>query len=161
MRPIVPWIIVAFLGAYFVFHTIGYRQQQREQERRGSIAWQVEVLADWLELSDTQKEDYLLLRQRIVAKEKDFLDFRKKDIKEFLEANTDLDEDEKIRQLKDRHLARLKQTKEEELDLWSAWLDTLTYEQRRKYINGVFEHRPLDSSWYDRDLFDDLQSQNK
>lgn len=157
MKLVLPWVVTAFLGGYFVFQAVGYEQEKREQQRRGAIEWQVDTLAEWLQLTGRQREDYLTLRQTIVAKEQEFMEFRRKDIKEFLESNTDMDYDEKARQLKDRHLAKLKAIKAEELDLWSAWIDTLSPKQRHTYVNGVFEHRPLDTSWYDRDLFDDLE----
>jgi hypothetical protein len=97
------------------------------------------------------------LRRAIVAKEKEFADYRRADAKAFWEANLEtIPDEEKLRILKERHLLKLKEIKAAELDLWSVWIDSRTFDQRRMYLGKVFDHRPLDTSWYDRDFFDDL-----
>lgn len=158
MKTVVPWIVSAFLLAFFVFQAIGYQSERDRQERLATIEGQTELLAQWLDLSDEQKQGYYDLRMAIVAKEKEFQDFRKKDAKEFFDTHEDdLSADEKMKQIKERHLKFLKEVKADELDLWSAWIDTLTFEQRRKYLGKVFQHRPLETSWYDRDFFDEIE----
>ena len=158
MKTVVPWIVSAFLLAFFVFQGIGYKAERDRQDRLATIEGQTEILSKWLELTDVQKQGYYDLRIAIVAKEKEFQDFRKKDAKEFWETHADnLSSDEKMKQIKERHLEFLKKIKAEELDLWSAWIDTLTFDQRRKYLGKVFQHRPLETSWYDRDFFDEIE----
>ena len=157
MKNASPWIISAFLVAFFVFQSIGYKSEKQRLDRLDTIEGQTEVLSDWLELDDSQRQGYLDFRMSIVAKEKEFQDYRKKDAQEFWEANKEtLTADEKMKLIKERHLKILQETKAEELELWSAWIDTLTFEQRRQYLGKVFQHRPLDASWYDRDFFDDI-----
>jgi hypothetical protein len=157
MKTVVPWIISAFLLAFFLSQAYSYRTEELRQQRLSTIDGQTEMLAAWLELDDTQKQGYHDLRMAIVAKEKEFQDFRKKDAKEFWEANSDsMTADEKMNVIKERHLEFLKEIKSAELDLWSAWIDTLDFKQRQKYLGRVFMYRPLETSWYDRDFFDDI-----
>ncbi len=157
MKQALPWALVAFFIAFYTFQTIGYRQERERAERLRTIEGQTAALQEWLGLSDEQAQGYLELRRAIVAKEKEFADYRRADAKAFLKANLDtIPDDEKLHILKERHLAKLKEIKAEELDLWSRWIDTLTFEQRKKYLGKVFEHRPLDTSWYDRDFFDEF-----
>ena len=157
MKNVVPWIISLFFVGFFVFQTIGYKTEKQRLDRLDTIEGQTQVLSDWLELDDAQRQGYYDFRMSIVAKEKEFQDYRKQDAQEFWEANEDtLTADEKMKLIKERHLKILKDTKAEELELWSTWIDTLTFEQRRKYLGKVFQHRPLDASWYDRDFFDDI-----
>lgn len=157
MKNVAPWILSAFLLTFFLFQSIGVKTERDRLKRRDTIEGQTDILTEWLELDESQKQGYHDLRVSIVAKEKEFQDYRKKDAQEFWEANEDtLTADEKMKLIKERHLKFLKQIKAEELDLWSQWIDTLTFEQRRKYLGKVFQHRPLDASWYDRDFFNDL-----
>ena len=157
MKNVAPWILSAFLLTFFLFQSIGVKTERDRLKRLDTIEGQTETLSKWLELDESQEQGYHDLRLSIVAKEKEFQDFRKKDAQEFWEANEDtLTADEKMKLIKERHLKFLKQIKAEELDLWSQWIDTLTFEQRRKYLGKVFQHRPLDTSWYDRDFFNDL-----
>ena len=158
MQQKLSWALIAFFIAFFVFQSMGYERARAREKRLGTIEGQAERLRDWLELDRVQLDAYLEFRHAIVAKEKEFADYRKADAKAFLEANLDTipDDEEKLYILKERHLAKLKQIKSEGLDLWSEWIDTLTFEQRRKYVGKVFEHRPLNTSWYDRDFLDDL-----
>lgn len=157
MKRAVPWVLVAFFVAFYVFQSLGYQRERVRREHLETIDGQTELLQQWLALSDEQAGAYRAMRHAIVSREKEFADYRKADAKAFLKTNADdIPDDEKLHILKERHLAKLKETKAAELDLWSAWIDTLTFEQRVKYLGKVFEHRPLDSSWYDRDFFDDL-----
>jgi len=157
MKRAAPWVVVAFFVAFYAFQSLGYQRERARTERLQTIEGQAEALQKWLKLTDEQTHAYRELRAAIVAKEKEFADFRQTDAKAFFQANSDsIPDDEKLYILKERHLARLKETKAAELDLWSRWIDTLTFEQRREYLGKVFQHRPLDTSWYDRDFFDDL-----
>jgi len=153
MRRALPWVVVAFFVAFYAAQFLGY-QRERKLE---TIEGQVQALQKWLELSEAQTRAYRELRDGIVAKEKEFADYRQADARAFFKSNAEkIPDDEKLRILKERHLARLKETKAAQLDLWSQWIDTLTFEQRQKYLGKVFKHRPLDASWYDRDFFDEL-----
>lgn len=157
MKRAVPWVLVAFFVAFYVFQSLGYQRERVRRENLETIDGQTQLLQQWLGLTDEQADAYRAMRHAIVDKEKEFADYRKADAKAFWKANTDdIPDDEKLHILKERHLAKLKETKAAELDLWSAWIDSLTFEQRVKYLGKVFEHRPLDSSWYDRDFFDEL-----
>ena len=156
MKRALPWVVVAFFVAFYVSQVLGYQRERARSERLQTIEGQAEVLQTWLGLSDDQTKAYRDLRNAIVAKEKEFADYRQADAKAFFKSNENIPDDEKLHILKERHLARLKETKAAELDLWSNWIDTLSFEQRRKYLGKVFQHRPLDTSWYDRDFFDEL-----
>jgi hypothetical protein len=157
MKRALPWVVVAFFVAFYVFQSVGYQRERARQETLQTIEGQAATLQRWLGLSDEQTRAYRELRHAIVAKEKEFADYRRADAKAFWKTNTEnIPDDEKLHILKERHLAKLKEIKAAELDLWSAWIDTLTFDQRTKYLGKVFEHRPLDTSWYDRDFFDDL-----
>jgi hypothetical protein len=157
MKRSLPWVLVAFFLAFYVFQAVGFQRERARERRLETIEGQSAALQSWLGLSDEQTEAYRRLRYEIVAKEKEFADYRKADAKAFWESNLQrIPDEEKLHILKERHLEKLKEIKAAELDLWSAWIDTLTFEQRRKYVSKVFEHRPLDTSWYDRDFFDDL-----
>ena len=156
MKRALPWVVVAFFLAFYVSQSLGYQRERARSERLETIEGQAEVLQRWLGLTDAQTQAYRDFRNAIVAKEKEFADFRQSDAKAFLKSNADIPDDEKLHILKERHLARLKDTKASELDLWSQWIDTLSFDQRRKYLGKVFQHRPLDTSWYDRDFFDEL-----
>jgi hypothetical protein len=157
MKRSAPWVVVAFFVAFYVFQSIGYQRERVRRENLETIEGQAELLRRWLGLTEAQTRGYLEMRHAIVAKEKDFADYRKADAKAFFKVNADrIPDDEKLHILKERHLAKLKEIKSAELDLWSGWIDTLTFDQRVKYLGKVFEHRPLDSSWYDRDFFDEL-----
>ena len=158
MKSSAPWIVSAFLLAFFVFQAIGFKTERDRLDHLATIEGQTEILSDWLDLTKEQEQGYFDLRMAIVAKEKEFQDFRKKDAKEFWDTHgDDLSADEKMKKIKERHLGFLKKVKADELDLWSAWIDTLTFEQRRKYLGKVFQHRPLETSWYDRDFFDEIE----
>jgi len=157
MKQAIPWALVAFFGAFFVFQYVGYERERAAARDLQTIEGQATILRDWLNLTDEQTQGYLDLRHAIVEKEREFAEYRLADAKAFLAAvEEDIPDDEKFHLLKERHLARLKEIKAEELDIWSRWIDTLSFEQRIKYLGKVFEHRPLDTSWYDRDFFDDL-----
>ena len=157
MRRSLPWVLVAFLLAFYVFQAVGYQRERARARSLQTIEGQADALQSWLALTDQQANAYRKLRYEIVALEKAFADYRKADAKAFWDANLEtIPDEEKLHLLKERHLEKLKETKAAELDLWSAWIDTLTFEQRRKYVGKVFEHRPLDASWYDRDFFDEL-----
>ncbi len=157
MKRSLPWVLVAFFLTFYVFQAVGYRRERARELSLQTIEGQASALQHWLALTDEQTAAYRKLRVDIVAKEKEFADYRKADAKVYWEANLEtVPDEEKLHILKERHLAKLKETKAAELDLWSAWIDTLTFEQRRKYLGKVFEHRPLDASWYDRDFFDEL-----
>lgn len=157
MKYAVPWVLVASFLAFYTFQTIGYQREREDARNLQTIEGQAAVLQQWLGLSDEQTQGYLDLRHAIVDKEKEFADYRRADARDFVKANLDkIPDEEMLHLLKERHLAKLKEIKAEELDLWSGWIDTLTFEQRKKYLGKVFEHRPLDTSWYDRDFFDDL-----
>lgn len=156
MRRALPWVVVAFFVAFYAAQSIGYQRERARSESLQTIEGQAEALQKWLGLTDAQTQAYRDFRNAIVAKEKEFADFRQVDAKAFLKSNTNIPDDERLHLLKERHLAKLKETKAAELDLWSRWIDTLTFDQRRKYLGKVFEHRPLDTSWYDRDFFDEL-----
>jgi hypothetical protein len=157
MKRSLPWLLVAFFLAFYVFQAVGFQRERSRARSLQTIEGQADALQKWLGLSDSQTDAYRRLRYEIVAKEKEFGDYRKADAKAFWDANLDtIPDEEKLHILKERHLARLKEIKAAELDLWSAWIDSLNFEQRRKYLGKVFEHRPLDTSWYDRDFFDEL-----
>ncbi len=157
MKRALPWVVVAFFIAFYVFQSLGHQRERARHENLQTIEGQAEALQKWLSLSDEQTRAYRELRHAIVAKEKEFADYRQADAKAFWKTNAEsIPDDEKLHILKERHLAKLKETKAAELDLWSRWIDTLTFDQRREYLGKVFEHRPLDTSWYDRDFFDDL-----
>jgi len=157
MKQMLPWVLAVFFSFFFIFQQIGYNQEKQRQQYLGTIEGQAELLSQWLNLTVEQQQAYYEFRLQIVAKEKEFQDFRKQDAKEFFEANKDtMSAEEKLRIIKERHLKKLMKTKNVELELWSHWIDELTFEQRRKYLGKVFEYRPLDASWYDRDFFDDL-----
>ena len=157
MKRSLPWVLVAFFVAFYVFQLIGFQRERARERSLQTIEGQALALQDWLGLSDAQTEAYRQLRYDIVAKEKEFADYRKADAKAFWDANLDsIPDEEKLHILNARHLQKLKETKPADLDLWSAWIDSLTFEQRKDYLGKVFEHRPLDASWYDRDFFDEL-----
>jgi hypothetical protein len=157
MKQMLPWVLAAFFSCFFIFQQVGYNREKQHQERIGTIEGQAELLSEWLDLTPQQQQAYYDFRLQIVAKEKEFQDFRKQDAKEFFEANREsMTAEEKLHAIKERHLKKLMDTKNAELELWSGWIDELTFEQRRKYLGKVFEYRPLDASWYDRDFFDDL-----
>jgi len=157
MKRVLPWVVVAFFVAFYVAQSIGYQRERVRREHLDTIEGQAELLQQWLGLTGEQTRAYRDMRNAIVAKEKEFADYRRADAKAFWKANADsIPDEEKLHLLKERHLAKLKEIKSAELDLWSAWIDTLSFDQRVKYLGKVFEHRPLDSSWYDRDFFDEL-----
>ena len=157
MKSALPWVLIVFFICYFAASNFQYYREKNHREKLGTIEGQSELLAEWLDLDEAQKKSYYDFRLSIAVKEKEFQDFRKEDAKAFFEANKDtMTAEEKLKVIKERHLEKLKQTKSDELDLWSNWIDDLTFEQRRKYLGKVFKHRPLDASWYDRDFFDDL-----
>lgn len=157
MKRAAPWVVVAFFVAFYVFQSLGYQRERIRRESLETIEGQTKLLQKWLELNDEQTRAYLALRHAIVDKEKEFADYRRADAKAFWKTNAEsIPDDEKLHILKERHLTKLKEIKAAELDLWSDWIDTLTFDQRVKYLGKVFEHRPLDSSWYDRDFFDEL-----
>ena len=157
MKRSLPWVLVAFFLGFYVFQVIGYQRERAHSRSLQTIEGQADALQSWLGLTDEQSEAYRRLRYAIVSLEKEFADYRKSDAKAYWEANLDsVPDEEKLHILKERHLAKLKEIKAAELDLWSTWIDSLTFEQRKKYLGKVFEHRPLDASWYDRDFFDEL-----
>jgi hypothetical protein len=157
MKRALPWLLVAFFVTFYVFQVIGFQRERAHEQSLQTIGGQADALKEWLGLTGPQTQAYLDLRHAIVAKEKEFADYRRADAKAFWEANLDsIPDEEKLHILKERHLEKLKEIKAAELDLWSAWIDSLTFEQRKKYLGKVFEHRPLDASWYDRDFFDEL-----
>jgi hypothetical protein len=157
MKRSLPWVLVAFFLAFYLFQTIGYERQRERARSLQTIEGQARALQEWLGLNEGQTEAYRRLRYDIVTKEKEFADYRRVDAKAYWDANLEtIPDEEKLHILKERHLAKLKEIKAAELDLWSAWIDTLSFEQRKKYLGKVFEHRPLDASWYDRDFFDEI-----
>jgi hypothetical protein len=157
MKRALPWVVVAFFVAFNVFQWLGHQRERDRAAKLETIEGQAQALQEWLGLSEEQTRAYREFRNAIVAEEKEFADFRRSDAKAFWKSNLEsIPDDEKLIILKERHLARLKETKAAELELWSHWIDTLTFEQRQTYLAKVFQHRPLDTSWYDRDFFDEL-----
>ena len=138
MNASVPWIITAFFVGFFTFQFIGYQTEKSRLEHAATIEGQAEALSNWLDLTPEQHRAYIDFRAKIVEKEKEFQDYRKEDAKRFFEANENaLTADEKLRQIKERHLKILQQTKSDELQYWSDWIDMLTYDQRSKYLGKV------------------------
>jgi len=158
MKSAIPWLLVLFFFCFFIAQRTAHEQDKQEQQMLQTISGQTELLSSWLALSPEQEEAYLAFRKTVVAKEQEFQAFRKSDIKESYAAveKAGSSKEEWIEAVKERHLNRLKEIKGEELDLWSDWIETLTWEQRLKYLKEVMENRMLDASWYDRDIFESI-----
>jgi hypothetical protein len=162
MKSTIPWLLVLFFFCFFVAQRTAHEQDKQQQQKLRTIDGQTELLSEWLALTPDQENAYLAFRLSIVNKEKEFEAFRKKDIEEFYDKtkDSDMSKEEWIETLKQRHLSRLKDIKGEELDLWSNWIETLTWEQRLKYLTEVIEKRMVDASWYDRDIFESILNED-
>jgi hypothetical protein len=158
MKNAIPWLLVLFFFCFFIAQRTAHEQDKQQQQKLRTINGQTELLSDWLTLSPEQEEAYLAFRLSVVNKEREFEEYRKKDIEEFYNETKDsgMSKEDWLEAIKKRHLSRLKDIKGEELDLWSDWIETLTWEQRLKYLTEVIETRMLDASWYDRDIFETI-----